>query len=358
MEFLAEYGLFLAKALTIVVSVAVIIGLAVSSGHKGKQDKGHIEVSKLNDKLDMVKEALEEAVLSPEVLKVQLKAQKKKDKAQQKSDKKALKKAEKSNTKSVADEPVKARMFVLNFDGDIKASAVENLREEITAVLSLAQPSDEVLVCLESGGGMVHSYGLASSQLARITKQSIPLTVCVDKVAASGGYMMACVADKILAAPFAILGSIGVVAQIPNFHRLLKKNNVDFEMLTAGEHKRTLTMFGENTDKGRAKFVEDLEDTHELFKGFVSDNRPVVDVDVVANGDVWFGQRALEQSLIDELSTSDEYIVSRAKEVDVFEVEYVFKKTIQEKFGLAAQASIDRLMLTWMSRLQSMRFFS
>jgi len=358
LEFLAEYGLFLAKAITIVVSVAVIIGLVVSSGHKAKPEKGHIEVSKLNDKLDMVKAALEEAVMSPEALKTLHKTKKKQDKAQQKADKQALKKAEKSNQESAGQVLAKPRMFVLNFDGDIKASAVENLREEITAVLSLAQPTDEVLVCLESGGGMVHSYGLASSQLARITQQQIPLTVCVDKVAASGGYMMACVADKILAAPFAILGSIGVVAQLPNFHRLLKKNNIDFEMLTAGEHKRTLTMFGENTDKGRAKFVEDLEDTHDLFKDFVASNRPVVDVQKVANGDVWFGQRALEQSLVDALSTSDEYIVSRASDAEVFQVEFVFKKSIQERFGFAAQASLDRLMLTWWGRLQSTRFFS
>jgi len=358
LEFLAEYGLFLAKAITIVLSIAVIIGLAVSSGHKGKPDKGHIEVTKLNDKLDMVKEALEEAVLSPEALKLQHKAKKKEDKAQQKSEKQALKKSQKSGQENLDAPLSKPRMFVLNFDGDIRASAVENLREEITAVLSLAKSTDEVLVCLESGGGMVHSYGLASSQLARITQQQVPLTVCVDKVAASGGYMMACVADKILAAPFAILGSIGVVAQLPNFHRLLKKNNIDFEMLTAGEHKRTLTMFGENTDKGRAKFVEDLEDTHDLFKDFVATNRPVVDVQKVANGDVWFGQRALEQSLVDALSTSDEYIVSRAGEADVFQVAFVFKKTIQERFGFAAQASLDRLMLTWWGRLQSTRFFS
>ena len=109
------------------------------------------------------------------------------------------------------------------------------------------------------------AYGLAASQMQRIRDKKLKLTVCVDKVAASGGYMMAVVADKIIAAPFAVLGSIGVLAQVPNFHRLLKKHDVDFEMLTAGKYKRTLTMFGENTDKGREKFQEDIEDTHVLF---------------------------------------------------------------------------------------------
>ncbi len=199
---------------------------------------------------------------------------------------------------------------------------------------------------------------IMSSQLDRIKKKQIPLTVCVDKVAASGGYMMACVADKILAAPFAIMGSIGVVAQLPNFHRLLKKNDIDFEMLTAGEHKRTLTMFGENTDKDREKFVEDLEDTHVLFKDFVSEHRPEVNIGEVANGDVWFGKRALENKLIDELMTSDEYIGNRIQDADVFAIEYVHRKTIQEKLGMAVQGAADRLIVTWLTRLQSSRFFS
>ena len=186
---------------------------------------------------------------------------------------------------------------MLNFDGDIRASATDNLREEISAILPQIVTGDEVLVKLESPGGMVHSYGLAASQLQRIKNAGVPLIIAVDKVAASGGYMMACVADRIIAAPFAVLGSIGVLAQLPNFHRLLQKNNIDFELLTAGEYKRTLTMFGENTDKGREKFVEELEETHGLFKSFVSANRPALDIAKVATGEVWYGQNALAEGL-------------------------------------------------------------
>src|SRR5690606_23138206 len=199
----------------------------------------------------------------------------------------------------------KARVYVLDFDGDIKASAVENLRHEITALLTLATPQDEVVLRLESGGGMVHSYGLAASQLARIRQAGVPLTVCVDKVAASGGYMMACIGEKILSAPFAILGSIGVVAQLPNVHRLLKQHNIDFEGLTAGEYKRTLTVFGENTAKGREKFQEDLETTHRLFKDFVASYRPQLVMEEIATGEIWLGSTALEKKLVDELKTSD-----------------------------------------------------
>ncbi|GAB3106959.1 protease SohB [Aestuariicella hydrocarbonica] len=352
MEFLTEYGLFLAKSITVLLTVLLIVGFVVSMGHKNKRsEKGHIEVTRLNDQYEATQDALKDVVMDSELRKQELKAHEKEEKAEAKSRKKAAK-------KHPEDIKTKPRVFVLNFDGDIKASAVDNLREEISTVLSIATAQDEILLRLESGGGMVHSYGLASSQLDRIKKKGIPLTVCVDKVAASGGYMMACVADKILAAPFAVMGSIGVVAQLPNFHRLLKKNYVDFEMLTAGEYKRTLTMFGENTDKDREKFVEDLEDTHTLFKDFVSEHRTGVDIEQVATGDVWFGRRALEQKLVDELMTSDEYIHNRLETADVFEVEFIFKKSIQEKLGIAAQGAADRLLLTWLTRLQSMRFFS
>lgn len=353
MEFITEYGLFLAKSITVLVAVVVVAAVIFSMGHKGRStEKGHLEVTRLNDKFEAIHDALKDAVTDPELRKQELKQEKVAAKADAKAQKKAAKKQPDAHANT------KARAYVLSFDGDIKASAVENLREEISGVLSLARETDEVVLTLESGGGMVHSYGLAASQLDRIRKKGIPLTVCVDKVAASGGYMMACVANKILAAPFAVMGSIGVVAQLPNFHRLLKKNHVDVELLTAGEHKRTLTMFGENTEKDREKFMEDLEDTHELFKSFVSEHRPAVDINAVATGDVWYGQRALNNHLVDGLMTSDEYIHKLAEHADVFEVKYVFKKSIQEKLGVAAQGAVDRLVLTWLSRLQNGRFFS
>ena len=197
----------------------------------------------------------------------------------------------------------------------------------------------------------MHSYGLASSQLDRLRKQSIPRTICVDKVAASGGYMMACVADKILAAPFAVIGSIGVVAQMPNFHRLLKKHDVDFELLTAGEHKRTLTVFGENTEKGREKFVEDLEETHQLFKSYVSERRPQIEIEKIATGEVWFGTRAAELALIDEIKTSDEYLSEQVTQADVYEINYVQKKKLHQRIGIAAEESADRLLIKWWDRL-------
>ena len=362
MEFLANYGLFLAKTITFVAAIGVIITLVVSMGGRNKKsDKGHIEVTKLNEKFDHLRDSLRDAMLDEEEYKEFEKAEKKRLKEEKAQKKKAAKELAKSKTdetaEAQADTPAKKRVFVLDFYGDIKASEVESLREEISTVLTLAKPTDEVVVKVESGGGMVHSYGLASSQLARITNKNIPLTVCVDKVAASGGYMMACVANKIVAAPFAILGSIGVVAQLPNFHKILKKNDIDYEMFTAGEYKRTVTMFGENTEKGRAKFVEELEDTHVLFKEFVSEHRPQVDVVKVATGEVWFGLRAKEVNLIDELQTSDEYLFAQAETADIYEVEFTHKKTLPEKLGFAAQAAVDRLLMTWWERLNISRWF-
>lgn len=359
MEFLIEYGLFLAKTITFVAAIFVIISLAVSVGGRNKKsDKGQVEVTKLNEKFEHLRDSLRDAMLDDEAYKEFEKAEKKRLKEEKAKKKKAAKEAAKSETKEAeAQEAERKRIFVLDFHGDIKASEVDNLREEITTVLTIAKPSDEIVVKVESGGGMVHSYGLASSQLARITSKNIPLTVCVDKVAASGGYMMACVANKIVAAPFAIVGSIGVVAQLPNFHKLLKKNDIDYEMFTAGEYKRTVTMFGENTDKGRSKFVEELEDTHVLFKEFVSEHRPQVDINEVATGEVWFGLRAKAVNLVDELQTSDEYLFAQAENADIYEVEFTFKKSLPEKLGLAAQGAVDRLLMTWWERLNISRWF-
>lgn len=347
MEFLTDYGLFLAKTVTVVIALAVVLGLLASvSGWQKKQPKGHIEVTCLNDNLKKMTNELRQLLLPPDELKKQRKAEKKEEKKQQRQ------------AKTEGGAAAKRRVFVLDFKGDIRASAVTSLREEVTAVLSQARVEDEVVVKLESAGGMVHSYGLASSQLDRVGKENIPLTVCVDKVAASGGYMMACVADKILAAPFAVLGSIGVVAQLPNFHRLLKKHDVDYEMLTAGEYKRTLTVFGENTDKGREKFIEDLEDTHAMFKEFVQRHRPDVHIGTVATGEVWLGERAVTKGLVDELSTSDEYLVRCAEEADVYEVKYVLRKTLQEKVGMAAESTAEGMVEKVMEKLRQTRFFS
>jgi serine protease SohB len=327
-EFLTEYGVFLAETITVVVAILVILAAATSSAVKNKKpDNKEMLIEKINDKYDEVKQVLEESLLD-------------------KDDIKALKKEEKKQLKANKNKPKeedKKRVFVLSFEGDIKASAVEGFREAVSAVLQVAKPGrDEIVVKLESPGGMVHSYGLASAQLDRIKKKGIRLTACVDKVAASGGYMMACVADQIIASPFAVMGSIGVVAQLPNFNKILKKNDIDFEILTAGKYKRTLTMFGENTDEGREKFKSDLEDTHELFKSYVSERRPAVDIESVATGDIWFGSRALEVSLVDDLMTSDEYILDACKDADVFSVDFKEKKSLMDKLGFAVSSGVEK----------------
>ena len=220
----------------------------------------------------------------------------------------------------------KRTVFVLEFKGDIKASQAKELRDEVSALLRVAKKEDEVIVLLESRGGMVHTYGLAASQLKRFKDHGIPLTVCVDHVAASGGYMMACLADKIYAAPFAILGSVGVLAQVPNLHRFLKKHDVDYEEVTAGDYKRTVSLFGEITEKGKKKFQTQIEETHELFKNFVKENRPQVDIDQISTGEYWYGKKALDLKLVDGLKVSDDLIQSLTKEASVYKVHIPSKK--------------------------------
>lgn len=327
---LQDYGTFLLETITIVAAIVFTIGAIITAAARERhRPKEHLTVTKLNERFEDLATVLKDATLSKAELKDAEKKEKKADKAKAKEEKKKVK----------AGEPIgKSKTFVLDFDGDIRAHEVHSLREEITAILQLASTDDEVCVRLESPGGMVHGYGLASSQLARIKQANIPLTVCVDKVAASGGYMMACVANKILAAPFSIIGSIGVLAEIPNFNRLLKAHNIDYELHTAGEYKRTLTMFGENTDEGREKFQEELQETHELFKQHIESHRPQVDLAKVATGEHWFGSKAFELKLVDDITTSDDYLLQSSKERDLYLVKYEVKPTLSERLSHSVSA--------------------
>ncbi|MGJ8693387.1 MAG: protease SohB [Thalassotalea sp.] len=329
MEFLYEYGLFLAKTVTFVIAVIAIIVAITAAAVKQKHKKGELEVTDLSAQFEEIEEEVIHHLLTKEELKEKEKQEKKTAKAK---------------AKSKTPEAPKPRVYVLDFKGSIDAKEVGSLREEITAILMVAKPEDEVFVRLESGGGMVHGYGLASSQLDRIRQKEIPLTISVDKVAASGGYMMACVANHIISAPFAILGSIGVIAQIPNFNKILKKNDVEFEQITAGEFKRTLTMFGENTDSAREKFAEEIEETHELFKTFVSEHRPSLDIAKVATGEHWFGLKAHELGLVDTIQTSDDYLMQASKDKKIIAIKYATRKGLAEKLSKAASLSFESIV--------------
>ena len=386
MEFLFDYLGFLAKTTTVVVAVLIVLSsVAAMSAHRAMRmpPSGHIQVVALNERLQDMQRTIEEAALPPAVIKRRRKSDAKARKRHRKAEaKRAKAEAREKETapqsgaggsgeagapgeerEALAVEPqatapvgsggavqeataeaapadgASRRVFVLNFNGDLAASGVEALRREISAVLGAASEGDELVVRVESAGGMVHGYGLGASQLARVRGHGLRLTVAVDKVAASGGYLMAAVADRILAAPFAVVGSIGVVAQIPNVHRLLKKHDVDVEVLTAGRFKRTLDFLGENTEQGREKFREELEDVHALFQEFVGNWRPALDLETVSTGEAWYGQRALERALVDELITSDEYLARACNDADVFEVSWVEPKRPIDKFlGQAAAA--------------------
>lgn len=358
MEYLIQYGMFLAKAVTIVVAIVIVVGAIAASGNRQRKSgkKGLIKVTHLNEHFDDMKDTLRHSVLIKEQLKQVHKTEKKQAKLESKELAKSEKEAAKKSTNdsdSAAeneDKTRKKRVYVLNFTGNMAADEVASLREEITAVLTLAEPCDEVILRLESPGGMVHAYGLASSQLLRIKSRQIPLTICVDKVAASGGYMMACLADRLVAAPFAIIGSIGVLVQLPNFHRVLKKNEIDFEIISAGEFKRTLTQFGEITQKGRDKVQEEVETMHDIFKTWIKDNRPSVEIDKIATGETWVGSQAKERYMVDELKTSDECIVAACEGADVYEVEYELPKTLQDKIGGAFQGTVEKLFANWIGK--------
>jgi serine protease SohB len=324
-EFFYEYGLFAAKVVTFIGLIVLGIGfiLSISASRSSNKDRETLEIENINDKLEDLKSIIEAEILTKDELKALAKERKKQDKIDAKERKKRLKQGD--------DEPLKPRLFIIRFDGDMHASEVENLRESITTILSVAKAPDEVLVIVESAGGVVHNYGLAASQLVRIKQQQIKLTIAVDLIAASGGYMMACVADHIIAAPFALLGSVGVLAEVPNFNRFLKRFDIDIEHHTAGEYKSTLTMLGKNTSKAREKFQEELEEIHVLFKKFVAQNRPQLDIGKISTGEAWYGSQALELKLIDQIQTSDDYIIEKSANSDVYEVSFQVNESLKDK---------------------------
>jgi serine protease SohB len=313
--------------------------LLIIGSSKGKtQSKGKLAITNLSEKFEDMGNVVRSSNMNPKELK------------------KFYKDITK-NKKKKTDEK-EPSIFVLNFNGDIQASEVEKLKYEINAILLSESECKEVVVKVESGGGSAYAYGLCAAELKRLVDNDISLTVCIDKVAASGGYLMSCVATKIIAAPWAIVGSIGVIAQLPNFHRLLKKNLIDFEMHTAGEFKRTLTTLGENTEDGREKFKADLEDLHVIFKDFVKEQRPEVDTAIVATGEVWQGEEAIKVGLVDSLETSDNYLVNLSKDATLFEIEYIEKKNLSERFAFSMQLILEKSVIKFYDLINRDRYTS
>lgn len=324
-SFLRDYGLFLLELTTLIVATAAIVWLIASRlGRRALRTEERLQLRRLDDRYRALTRAVQAEVLSPKQLKGQLKRDKADDAARSEKDRR--------------------RIYVLAFDGDLRASQVASLRDEVSAVLTVARPQDEVLLRLESPGGLVHGYGLAASQLVRLREHGVKLTVVVDKVAASGGYLMAVVADRIVAAPFAVVGSIGVVAQLPNLHRWLQRREIDIELHTAGPWKRTLTMLGENTEEARHKFREELAETHDLFKRFVATYRPQLDLAQIATGEHWYGTRALELGLVDALGTSDDWLMTAAREATVLELRLRSPRSWGDRIGVAAAEVGERLL--------------
>lgn len=316
MEFLLEIADFVVKAAIIILAFGLMVGIIANAAQRQRKQHGELQVRNLSKQLRKMAQTVEHELLT---------------KKQRKQAEKEEKKQEKAQQKSSDDAP--QRVFVIDFNGSMDAHEVDSLRREVNAVIGAASAGDTVLLRLESPGGVVHGYGLAAAQLQRLRDAELKLVVSVDKVAASGGYMMAAVADEIVAAPFAIIGSIGVVAQLPNFHRWLKKHDVDFEQVTAGDFKRTLTMFGENTEAGRRKFKEDLENIHAQFKAHIGQYRPQVDLEKVATGEYWTAQQAQEHALVDKIQTSDSWLLERASSQTLLHVSYQEKRPLGERIG-------------------------
>jgi serine protease SohB len=318
----SDYFLFLLKTVTFLFAVIVLVSTIVRASKHGSDssNQGKLVITKLNRALENLSLQMKHETLNKKALKKLLKEKKEEHK-----------KESKTNEEST-------NAYSLRFKGDIQASQVSLLRQEVTAILSVAKPGEEVVISIESPGGAVSGYGLAASQLLRLKDAGLTLTACVDQVAASGGYMMACVADRIIAAPFSIVGSIGVLSQVPNIHRFLQRFDVDVDVLTAGKHKAPITLMGENTEEGKKKHIQDLNAIHQRFKSLVSSHRTDLNIDDVSEGDFWLAEDALELKLVDEIQTSDSYITSLCDSATVFRVQWVPHKSLEERIKSATGA--------------------
>ncbi len=340
MNFLSQYGLFLAEALTVAVVIFLVVARLFAMGSRRRHgEPDHLEVRRLDRRLRHLARTIQQRTMSAKEFKALDKADAEKDKAERKG----------GESKGAKPAP-HSRVFVLDFHGDLRASQVASLRQEITAIVAAAGENDQVLLRLESPGGAVHGYGLAAAQLQRLRQRGLKLTVAVDKVAASGGYMMAAVADRIVAAPFAVMGSIGVVMQLPNFNRLLKKHDVDFELLTAGKHKRSLTMFGENNSDGRQQVQQELEDIHVLFKDWIAEFRPQLNLDEVADGRTWYGRRALEMGLVDALQTSDDWLLDASRDAELLQVRWRPQAALGDRLQNWVAATLEQAAVRVLDR--------
>lgn len=329
----SDYFLFLLKSITVVMAIVIIAGTIIRATKEGHEpSQGKLSITRLNKALEAIRLRMQQETLGKKALKKEVKA---------------LKEQHKKEDKSNDDKP---NAYTIRFKGDIQASQVDALRQEVTAILTTAKAGEEVVISIESPGGAVPGYGLAASQILRLKEADLKVTACVDQVAASGGYMMACVADRILAAPFSIVGSIGVLSQVPNIHRFLKRFDVDVDVLTAGKHKAPMTLMGENTEEGKQKHVQDLNAIHTRFKELVKLHREELNIDDVSEGDFWLAEDALKLNLVDEISTSDAYIMSLCAQANVYRVQWQPHKSFEQRIKGATSALMSAMENRLMQR--------
>ena len=340
MPFWLDIAAFLVKAIIIVAAIGGLALLIARLARSDERKERDIKVTPLDERYDAMRDAMNGALL---------------DKKERKALAKTRKKETKASAKARRGHTPGKRIYVLAFKGDMRATAVKRLASEIDTLLIAARPgTDEAVIRIESPGGSVTGYGLAAAEILRLRERKIKVTASVDQVAASGGYMMACAADRIVAAPFAVVGSIGVVAPVPNLHRLLKKNEIDFEEMTAGEFKRTISFLGEITPAGREHFRGKLDETHEAFKAHVAECRPNVDIASVANGDYWLAREALPLGLVDEIMTGDELLFRARDSARLYEVKTEAHKTLLQQImsgiGGAVEKAADAIVAKLVSR--------
>jgi serine protease SohB len=253
-------------------------------------------------------------------------------------------------TKELDEKPLAERpIAVVSFDGDVRATKRKIVSALIDELIVNKDKLSEAVVVVNSPGGSVAEYGLLYAEMERIRAAGISLTVCIDTYAASGGYLMSLPANRIVAAPFAFVGSVGVVAYSPNIHRLLKKHDIEPRLFTAGEFKRTVTLIGDDDEEAKQHFQHQLESLHGLFLAAVKKYRTGANFEKIGTGDHWTAEESQTQNLglVDHIATSREYLLKLNADRDLVHLSQK-KHMLEGGLGrFAAQLSeelVDRIL--------------
>ncbi|MDP3296608.1 MAG: signal peptide peptidase SppA [Thermodesulfovibrionia bacterium] len=202
--------------------------------------------------------------------------------------------------------PIGEKVGIIRVEGVILDS-----RDVIDELKTYAKDSSikAVVIRIDSPGGAVAPAQEIYKEIVKLKKEK-KVVASMGSVAASGGYYIACPADKIVANPGTLTGSIGVIMEIPNIEGLMKKIGVETKVIKSGKHKDIASMFKSMTEEERKILQSVLDDVHDQFIRAVSEGRNMKyeNIKELADGRIFTGKKAKELGLVDTLGNLDDAV--------------------------------------------------